>query len=275
MKYIFTALSLAVMICSCGGNDDTNNPKPSENPEPANSQPAILSYQLINSYPHDTACFTEGLQYINGQFLESAGQYGESDIRFTDVVSGKVLRKSKLDKKYFGEGCTQLNGKIYQMTWKENTCFVYDAATLKKINEFNYSFGEGWGMTTDGTYLIISNGGSNLFWYDPTTFKEVKRVGITNQYGPVAKINELEFIKGFVYANVWYSDQILKIDTGSGKVVAVINLDSLRGTTGIPPNDVDDEGPGVMNGIAYDSAANRIFITGKYWPKLFEVKFDN
>ncbi len=275
MKYIFIFLLLATLIISCGGNEKTE-PAVNPTPEPANSQPALLGYQLISSYPHDTACFTEGLQYVNGQLLESAGQYGESDIRVTDLKSGKVLKQSKLDKKYFGEGCTQLNGKIYQMTYNEKTCFVYDAATLKKINEFSYSFGEGWGMTTDGTYLIISNGGSNLFYYDPATFKEVKRVGVTNQYGPVAKINELEFIKGFVYANVWLADQVLKIDTASGNVVAVFNLEDLRGKVGIPKADLASEsGPEVMNGIAYDSAANRIFITGKYWPKLFEVKFDN
>ncbi len=275
MKKVVLLLAIGVFLISCGGNENTE-PKVEPSSEPANSQTAELGYQLLNSYPHDTACFTEGLQYVNGQLLESAGQYGESDIRFTDLKTGKVIKQVNLDKKYFGEGCTQLNGKIYQMTYQEKTCFVYDAATLKKINEFNYSFGEGWGMTTDGTYLIISNGGSNLFYYDPNTFKEVKRVGVTNQYGPVSRINELEFIKGFVYANVWLADQILKIDTGSGKVAAVFNLGDLRGKTGIPASDMTTEsGPDVMNGIAYDSATNRIFITGKYWPKLFEVKFDN
>ncbi|CAN5706409.1 glutaminyl-peptide cyclotransferase [soil metagenome] len=275
MKKVVLLLAIGVFLVSCGGNEKTE-PTVNPTPEPASNQPAELGYQLLNSYPHDTACFTEGLQYVNGQLLESAGQYGESNIRVTDIKTGNVLKQQKLDKKYFGEGCTQLNGKIYQMTYQEKTCFVYDAATLKKINEFNYSFGEGWGMTTDGTYLIISNGGSNLFYYDPNTFQEVKRVGVTNQYGPVSRINELEFIKGFVYANVWLADQILKIDTASGKVAAVFNLSDLRGKTGIPASDMTTEsGPDVMNGIAYDSAANRIFITGKYWPKLFEVKFDN
>lgn len=244
--------------------------------EPANTQPPVISYQLIKTYPHDATCFTEGLQYVNGQLLESGGLYGKSSIRFTDLETGKVLKQVKLGNKYFGEGCTEINGKIYQMTYQEKTCFVYDAATLKKIKEFNYNFEEGWGMTTDGTNLIISNGGSNLFYYDPATFKEVKRIGITNQYGPVGSINELEFIKGYIYANVWRTETILKIDPSSGKVVKVINLDDLRAKTGIPPlNDASEDGPEVLNGIAYDSTGNRIFITGKNWPKLFEVKFDN
>jgi glutamine cyclotransferase len=131
-------------------------------------------------------------------------------------------------------------------------------------------------MTTDGKSLIISNGGSNLFWYDPVTFKEISRLGVSNQYGPVGKINELEYIKGFIYANIWMEDQVIKIDPGSGRVVAVFNLQDLRGKAGIPAQDITSEsGPEVMNGIAYDSSGNRIFITGKHWPKLFEVKFDN
>lgn len=270
MKKILSPLLAALLLISCGGGDEKSEPATT----PASMEPAVMGYQLIKSYPHDTTCFTEGLQYVDGRLLESAGQWGESDIRLTALETGKVIKRVKLDKKYFGEGCTQLNGKIYQMTYQENTCFVYDT-NLKKIGEFNYNFGEGWGMTTDGSYLIISNGGSNLFYYDPATFKEVKRVGVTNQYGPVAKINELEFIKGFIYANVWMSDQVYKIDTGSGKVVAVFNLEDLRGKTGIPKFGFDEKSPDVMNGIAYDSIGNRIFITGKYWPKLFEVKFDN
>lgn len=277
MKNNLYLLALSTLLFSCGNNN--NEPKAPEvapGPEPANTQPAVIGYQILNSYPHDSTCFTEGLQYVDGKLLESGGQWGKSDIRFTDLQTGKVINQAKLDKKYFGEGCTQLNGKIYQMTYQENTCFVYDAATLKKIGEFNYNFGEGWGMTTDGTHLIISNGGSNLFYYDPASFKEVKRVGVTNQYGPVGKINELEFIKGFIYANVWRSEQILKIDTASGNVVKVINLEDFRGKTGIPPiDDTDENAPEVLNGIAYDSVGNRIFITGKNWPKVFEVKFDN
>jgi glutamine cyclotransferase len=276
MKKNFCLLLLSTLLFSCGNNNENTEPSVEPKTEPSGTQPTIIGYQLINTFPHDSSCFTEGLQYINGQLLESSGLYGKSTLRFTDPETGKVLKQVKLDKKYFGEGCTLLNGKIYQMTYQERTCFVYDATTLKKLKEFNYNFGEGWGMTTDGRNLIVSNGGSNLFYYDPATFKEIKRIGVTNQYGPVGQINELEFIKGYIYANVWRTEQILKIDTASGNVVKVINLEDLRGKTGIPPiNDGDENAPEVMNGIAYDSAGNRIFITGKNWPKLFEVKFDN
>lgn len=277
MKQLLLFPALALALAACNSGTETKTPAADTTaPSPASSQPANLGYQLIKEYPHDTSCFTEGLQYVDGKFLESGGQYGQSNIRFSSLETGKPLKEVKLDKKYFGEGCTQLNGKIYQMTYQEKTCFVYDAATLKKLKEFNYNFGEGWGMTTDGKNLIISNGGSNIFYYDPETFKEVKRIGVSNQYGPVGKINELEFIKGFIYANIWTADQVIKINPESGSVVAVFNLEDLRGRAGIPQADMSSEtAPEVMNGIAYDSAANRIFITGKYWPKLFEVKFDN
>ncbi len=267
---------LPIMIVSCG-EPSNNKPDPGTSTTSTSSQPAIISYQIINAYPHDTKSYTEGLQYIDGKLLESAGQYGESNIRFTELATGKVLKQTDIDDKYFGEGCSQLNGKVYQMTYMENTCFVYDAATLKKQQEFNYNFGQGWGMTTNGRQLIISNGSSNIFFYNPNSFKEIKRLGVTNEYGPVGNINELELIKGYLYANVWRTDNILKIDTSSGKVVGVVDLSDLRARTGIPQvNEAeDDRGPEVLNGIAYDSAANRIFITGKYWPKLFEVKLDN
>lgn len=276
MKRILFWGAIVSLFAACNGGGESKTPSNDTLPNADNSQPANLGYQIIKEYPHDSACFTEGLQFVDGKLLESGGQYGQSSLRISNIETGKPLKQIKLDKQYFGEGCTQLNGKIYQMTYQEKTCFVYDAATLKKIKEFTYNFGEGWGMTTDGKNLIISNGGSNLFWYDPETFKEVKRVGVSNQYGPVGKINELEYIKGFVYANIWMEDKVIKIDPESGRVVAVINLDDLRGKTGISaPNVASETSPEVMNGIAYDSATNRIFITGKYWPKLFEVKFDN
>jgi glutamine cyclotransferase len=272
---IFVVIIGLLSACNGGGSNTTQSAGTTP-ASPDNSQPASLGYQIIKIYPHDTACFTEGLQFVDGKILESGGQYAQSSLRFSSLETGKPLKEIKLEKRFFGEGCTQLNGKIYQMTYKENTCFVYDAVSLNKVKEFSYHFGQGWGMTTDGKNLIISNGGSNIFWYDPETFKEVKRVGVTNQYGPVGQINELEYIKGFIYANIWQEDKIVKIDPESGRVVAVFELSDLRAKTGIPNPDITSEtAPEVMNGIAYDSAANRIFITGKYWPKLFEVKFDN
>jgi len=268
-------VGISAFVISC--NNTTEPPVTPPNPtEQMPLEPTNIPYQVVNVFPHDTASYIEGLQYVDGKFYESAGNYGESDIRITDPASGKVLQSKKLDKKYFGEGITVINGKVFQMTYQENTCFVYDAKTLELLKTFTYNFGQGWGMTTDGKYLIISTGDSNLYYYDPETFKEVKRVGVYNQFGPVSNINELEYIKGFVYANRYTTDFILKIDPSNGKVVGQVNLGDLRSKYDIPePTNEEDHKPEVLNGIAYDSVTNRIFITGKNWPKLFEVKFDN
>lgn len=273
MKRFSFFIAALLLLTACN-----NNPAKPDTPATpiVDNAPANIAYKIVNEYPHDATCFTEGLQYVDGKFYESAGNYGESDIRITDPATGKVLQSKKLDKQYFGEGITVLNGKAYQLSYQENTAFVYDAKTLKQLSTFTYSFGEGWGMTTDGKNLIISTGGSNLYFVDPATFKTVKSVGVYNQYGAVAAINELEFIKGFVYANLWQQDILLKIDPASGKVVGTVNLSDLRGKYGYPPlAQAGEDGPEVLNGIAYDSATNRVFITGKNWPKLFEVKLDN
>lgn len=274
MKKISGYISVLALLAACN-NEPKSNGDSNARPESIDAAlPAAIPYQIVNSYAHDTKAFTEGLQFVDGRLLESTGNYGSSDLRFTELNTGKVLKKTPLDAKYFGEGCTQIKDKIYQLTYRENTCLVYDAATLKKTGEFTYNIGEGWGMTTDGTHLIVSNGGSNLFFFDPLTFREMKRVGVYNQYGPVSNINELEYIKGFIYANIWQQDVIIKIDPVTGKIVGVADLSDIRPKLGIPPA-IDDSSPEVLNGIAYDSAANRIFITGKNWPKLLEVKLDN
>ena len=280
MKRLVIYFSFVVLAMACGTSPNTPantiEAPPTGTATADNNQPSTISYQLVKVYPHDGHCYTEGLQYINGHLLESAGNYTKSDIRISDLTTGNVIKKKTLEDKYFGEGCTQLGDKIYQMTYRENTCFVYDT-TFKKIGQFGYNFGQGWGMTTNGHQLIISNGGNNLYFMDPATFKEIKRLGVTNQYGPVAQINELELIKGYIYANVYQTEKIIKIDTATGKVVGEANLSGIRSQNGIPElRDAQEEyAPEVMNGIAYDSAQNRIFITGKHWPKLFEIKLDN
>lgn len=276
-RYIAALLLIAISVVAC-----KNNREPRE--EPANADTATapvqpvqtFSYSIVNEYPHDPAAFTEGLQYLDGFLYESTGRYGYSDIRKTDLKSGKVLQQQKMDNRYFGEGMTILNGKIYQLTYREKTGFVYDLKTLKQLQTFQFGGAEGWGMTNDGTNLIYDDGGSVLIYMDPSTFKEVKRVNVTDGYGPVDDINELEFIKGYIYANQWQTDLILKIDPAAGKVLAQANLGDLRAKAGIPqPTGADESAPDVLNGIAYDAQNNRIFITGKNWPKLFEVKLDN
>jgi glutamine cyclotransferase len=251
-----------------------NNPEPTTSADtstetPASTNPANIDFTVNKSYPHDATAFTEGLQYQGGNMLESTGLLGKSDIRRYELATGKILQKTKLDNAFFGEGCTQLGDKVYQLTYKQNTCLVYDAATLKKINSFTYNFGEGWGLTNNGKELIMSNGGNNLFFFDPVGFKELRRVGVSNQYGPVGSINELEWVNGFVYANIWQRDLIVKIHPETGEVLGQMDLADLRIKANIPAP--DGESDYVLNGIAYDSVGKRLFVTGKNWPLLFEL----
>ena len=274
MKF-HSSFLLVFVLCVC--NSCKNNEKHDEEPNsPAANVPVNIPFEIVKTYPHDTAAFTEGLQYVNGKLYESTGNYDESDIRIVDLATGKPELKKPLEGKYFGEGITVLNGKAYQLTYKEKTGFVYDAKTLKLEKTFTFNEGEGWGLTNDGKNLIMSIGDNNLYFLNPNTLQETSRIGVTDQYGPVQNINELEYIKGYVYANRWQEEVIIKIDPATGKVVGKADLSSLRAKAGVPEiNRLTGEGPDVMNGIAYDSANNKIYITGKYWPKLLEVKLDN
>jgi glutamine cyclotransferase len=265
------------MFAAC--NDE---PRPANNGNNNNSNnttiaaaPAVMSYDVVNEYPHDNTAFTEGLEYKDGFLYESTGQYKHSDVRKVDLKTGKVITSKKMDGRYFGEGLTILNGKIYQLTYREGKAFVYDAATLKEEKTFVFDAPEGWGMTNNGAHLVFDDG-SNIFHYiDPVTFKEVKQLAVVDEHGPVYELNEPELIKGFIYANQWRTDNILKIDTATGHVVARADLSGLRQRVGIPAMSNDPRAPEVMNGIAYDAANNRIFITGKNWPKMLEIKLDN
>ncbi len=237
--------------------------------------PTALSYEVVNQYPHDPAAFTEGLEYRDGFLYESTGEYEVSDVRKVELTTGKVVKSVKMDGKYFGEGLTILNGKVYQLTYREGKGFIYDLATLKQEKTFPFHTQEGWGMTNNGTHLIFDDGGNILYFIDPSTSTVVKQLSVTDEQGPVMQLNELELIKGYIYANQWKNDAILKIDTTTGKVVARADLSGLRQQAGIPEPTGAKGQPEVMNGIAYDATGNRIFITGKNWPKLFEIKLDN
>ena len=237
--------------------------------------PKYIGFSIVAEYPHDPTAFTEGLEYAGGAFYESTGEYGHSDLRKVDPKTGKVLNKVPLDGKYFGEGLTILGGKVYQLTYRENTGFVYDSATMKLERTFPLPAAEGWGMTNDGRCLIFDDGSNVLHYLDPSTLKEVRKLAVTDEHGPVQEINELEMVNGFIYANRWKTELILKIDTATGKVVGRADLGSLRRQGGISPETGVRGAPEVMNGIAYDRVGNRFFITGKYWPKVFEVKLDN
>ncbi len=268
-------MALAVVFAAACNNE----PKPPTAVSNADSSaiplPSIMSYDIINEYPHDPAAFTEGLEYKDKVLYESTGQYGFSDIRKTNLKTGKIITSTKMEARYFGEGLTVLNGKVYQLTYREGKGFVYDAATLKLEKTFTFSAPEGWGMTNNGEYLIFDDGTNVLHYLDPNTFKEVKHLAVTDEHGPVNEINELELIHGYFYANQWQTDNILKIDTATGRVVARADLSNLRQRLGIPQPSGRLHAPDVLNGIAYDAATNRIFITGKNWPKVLEVKLDN
>jgi glutamine cyclotransferase len=239
-------------------------------------RPAIIPYSIVHVYPHDTTAFTEGLEFHDGYLYESTGQYGSSELKKTDPETGRTLKSVKLDKRYFGEGMTIMNGKIYQLTYMEHTGFVYDLAEMKLERTFSVVTDEAWGLCNDGTHLIYGDGSSYLYFLDPETFREVKRIEVRNQYGPVREVNELEYINGYLYANQWRKDHILKIDPATGNVVGIADLRSLRPKLGIPLTmPMRENAPEVLNGIAYDSATNRIFITGKFWPHMVEVKLDN
>jgi glutamine cyclotransferase len=233
-------------------------------PLPSSAPSASKAPGVIASFPHDTTSFTEGLLYDHGALYESTGMYGESKLRKVDLASGRVLAQLRLTGAYFGEGLALLGGELYQLTYKEGRCFVYDAATLEKKRELTYE-GEGWGMTTDGTHLVMSDGSPTITFRDAKTFAPVRRITVTGARGPVANVNELEWVKGFILANVWETNVIIRIDPADGRILQTIDLAYLpeprRGAT-------DDD---VLNGIAYDAAEDRLFVTGKRWSHIFEI----
>jgi glutamine cyclotransferase len=223
-----------------------------------------FTYRIVNIYPHDPSAFTEGLQYVDGQLYESTGLNGHSELRRVDLASGAVQQRCALPEQAFGEGITVLGGMIYQLTWQNGTGMLYDKGSFQLLRTFSYA-GEGWGMTTDGQQLIMSDGTPTLRWLDPATLQETAHVDVYDDNGPVAKLNELEYVDGAILANVWQTDRIAQIDPASGAVTAWIDLSGLLSAADrAQPVDV-------LNGIAYDSAGKRLFVTGKYWPKVFEI----
>jgi glutaminyl-peptide cyclotransferase len=222
----------------------------------------VSKVEVVQSYPHDNTAFTQGLVFINGNLYEGTGRNGASEVRKLDLSSGKVQQQTKLPAQHFGEGITVLDGKLYQLTWQTHLGFVYDLATLKQLKSF-YLPGEGWGITHNGKQLIVSDGTPNLRFLDPTTLKEVKRVAVTEDGKPLDKLNELEFINGEVWANVWYSDFIVRINPETGAVVSKLDLTGLNVQRG-----TDD----VLNGIAWDADGKRLFVTGKLWSTLYQIQ---
>lgn len=224
----------------------------------------VYTYSIVNTFPHDRNAFTQGLIYLDGIFYEGTGLYQRSTLRKVDVETGHVLQLHKLPAEVFGEGITVFGDKLYQLTWKEKRGFVYNKDTFELIREFSYPT-EGWGITHDER-LIMSDGSDTLYFWDPETLAEIGRVQVVSQRGPVNRLNELEYINGEVFANVWQTNYIARIDPNTGHVTGWIVLDGL-----LTPAD-RTEPVDVLNGIAYDATNDRLFVTGKFWPKIFEIK---
>ncbi len=269
-------LSTMIAIAGCkNASDATENSGSAAEPVVSNEPPAI-TYTILNATPHDQNSYTEGFLFHEGKLYESSGAPQEIDktksiVGIVDPTTGKIAVKAELDKKiYFGEGIAILNNKLYQLTWTNKKGFIYDLKTFKKIGEFTFPSKEGWGMTTDGKSLIMSDGSSNLTFLDPETFKTVRILGITDNNGPVGNINELEYVKGNILANIYQTANIIRIDAGSGKVIGKADFGELVKEVKLKNPDVD-----YMNGIAYDSSKNKLYITGKLWPNIYEVRLNN
>lgn len=227
-------------------------------------EPQHYTYRVVAVYPHSTSAYTQGLVWDSGRLLEGTGQYGQSELRRVRL-DGRVEQNMRMDEKYFGEGITLLNGKIYQLTWMEGEAFVYDMDNFGLLKSFRYS-GEGWGLTTDGEWLYMSNGSDKIFVLDPDTFARKRVISVMSGRRRVTSLNELEWIDGRIWANVYMTDTVVIIDPATGNVTGVVDFSKLLSPSDITPS------TDVLNGIAYDPETGRIFVTGKNWNKLFEVE---
>lgn len=263
--FLFATALFLFQQCKNGdkpGNHPGNGTTPPSNP----TNPPVLSHSIINVFPHDTGSFTQGLTFYKGELYESTGLAGHSKLMKVDLKTGKALKQIKLDDKFFGEGIVILRDTLYQLTWQNHVVFVYTLNDFKKIKEYPLTT-DGWGITTDGKNLIVSTGGGELFIYEPSTFRLLSKTSIMEGNSQTFNLNELEFIDGFVYANQWQYPYLLKIDPAAGKVVTKYDLNDMwKRVKVIDPN------ADVPNGIAYDETTKKIYVTGKYWPELYEVQ---
>jgi glutaminyl-peptide cyclotransferase len=273
MRQLIGILLLTAFFCvaGCNGGTQTNSlpidAAPPGNANAARSQAAVpvYGYEVVNTYPHDPQAFTQGFIFQDGAFIESTGLERHSTLRRVELQTGKVTQKVDVPPYFFAEGMTLFNGKIYQLTWKGEKGFIYDPKTFEKTGEFKYT-GEGWGLTHDADSLILSDGSDQLRFIDPNTYEVKRTIAVRDAGRAVEELNELEYVKGEIYANVWHQDRIARIDPADGRVKGWIDLSGL-----LKPGEVTDE-EAVLNGIAYDEQGDRLFLTGKLWPKIFEVK---
>jgi len=247
-----------VYFCSCSCSP--------ESPLPLTSNITLVyTYKVVNTYPHDQNAFTQGLVFEDGALFEGTGLYGHSTLRRVELETGDILQIHELPAQFFGEGITIYGSKIIQLTWKSGVGFIYDKDSFELLREFDYPT-EGWGITHDGERLIMSDGSSILHFLEPETLEEIGRIEIYDNDGPVTGLNELEYVQGEIYANVLQTDHIARIAPQTGEVIGWIELEGLLGS------EDRTESIDVLNGIAYDAINNRLFVTGKLWPKLFEIE---
>ncbi len=258
----FIAVTLVVVIALAAFI--ALNIQPPNNPTDE-TQPTNYTYTVINTYPHDTNAFTEGLAYSNGYLYESTGLNGNSNLRKEDLQTGEVLQETALDSQYFGEGITIFGDKIIQLTWQSHIAFIYNENTFQLLGSFTYPT-EGWGITNDGTNLIMSDGTPTLYFLNPQTYERTATINVHDGNESINNLNELEYINGTIYANVWQTNRIAIINIQTGQVTGWVNLEGLN------KNPVIDPYNDVLNGIAYDSGGSRLFVTGKRWSQLFEIK---
>lgn len=261
-------LLLMVVLDSCQDHSAESG-RNATSPAPAIP---LINYTARSYFPHDTTSYTEGLLIHNGELYESTGHVDQvpssrSLFGVVDLHTGKITVKAEKEK-YFGEGISFLNNKVYQLTYKTQVGFIYDAGTFKQLDTFRYANREGWGLTTDGTQLIMSDGTDELTFFDPIGFRPLKKLKVTENGVPRDSLNELEYIRGFLYANIWYNNHIVKIDLSNGKVVGELDLGELAADARQKHPDAD-----ALNGIAYDSATDKIYVTGKLWPNIYEIDF--
>jgi glutamine cyclotransferase len=267
--FLFISVASLMSACNTGNSsqEDTNESNLIE-------APSVMTFQVIKTHVHDTTSYTEGFEWNGDTLIESTGNYKESKLILLDTNMKEIRKPLKLNDEYFGEGTTLFKGKIYQLTYKEHKVFVYDAKTLNKITELYFPFEEAWGMTHNDTAIIVTTGGSNLYYVDPVTFKTIKTVGVYDNNGYVANVNELEYLNGKLFANVYLTDKILQIDPMTGNVLAVADLSNILAQVGIKNDPKKIDAGNVLNGIAYNKQRGTFFITGKMWPVTIELKLN-
>jgi glutamine cyclotransferase len=260
--FMLFILGLSVSLAVTSGFSCSNT---SESPIPGNSDAIVYTYNIANTYPHDRDAFTQGLVFKDGVLYEGTGRLGHSTLRRVELETGDILQIRELSDQFFGEGITIYGDEIIQLTWQSNVGFVYDKNSFELLEQFNYST-EGWGITHDGTRLIMSDGTSTLHFLDPQTLEEIGQLDVFDNDSPITRLNELEYIQGEIYANVWQTDWVVRIAAETGQVIGWIDL------RGLLTAEDRSEPVDVLNGIAYDAEADRLFVTGKWWPKLFEIE---